>query len=208
MVAAVGGGGGVFHGPAHVVAHGYLGVLFPRVFHAQLFGEELQHFGRVAEHGAGGAGVLRLHVVVDGLAVPGVAHDGKVAHYHGSQVGRVGLAQLPGIGAGAVGVGFGGNEQAVGKRFELLFHGQADFLGHALVGLVDGGKPAGAGLRLALRPDLAGLVFFGAQRVDEVQALIGGNGGRAALRAARWAWPRTRCAPDRACCAGRSGRGR
>ena len=63
----------------------------------------------------------------------------------------------------------------------MLFHGHADFLGHPLVGLVDGGKPAGAGLRFALGPDLAGLVLFEPQRVDEVEAFIGSNGRGATL---------------------------
>ena len=105
--AAVGGGRGVFHGPTHVVAHGYLGIFLPGVIHTQLFGEEIQHFGRVTEHGASSAGVLRLHIVIDGLTVPGVIYHRKITDDYASEVRGVGLTKLPSVGTGTISISVG-----------------------------------------------------------------------------------------------------
>ena len=48
--AAEGGGGGVFHGSAHVVTYGYLGVFLPGIFHAQFFRKEVQHLKDLVQH--------------------------------------------------------------------------------------------------------------------------------------------------------------
>ena len=92
----------------------------------------------------------------------------------------MGLIHFPIVGAGAVCILFGGNQQTVGKGFELIFNGQVHFLRAAFVGFVNDGEPAGIPLGFALRPDLAGFVAFFSARVDEKQPLVGGNGSAAA----------------------------
>lgn len=66
--------------------------------------------------------------------------------------------------------------------FELAFNRQREFLGHAQARMVDGLEPAGNALRLALRPDLAGLAQLPAQGIDKVQASAGSNSLAAADR--------------------------
>ena len=90
------------------------------------------------------------------------------------------IVLFPVIGAGAVGVGGAAHEGSVAQGLVFVVDREVDLLGHALVGLIDGGEPAAVVLGFALRPDLRRLGFVFVARVDEEQPLVARDGRAAA----------------------------
>jgi len=78
---------------------------------------------------------------------------------------------FPIVGASSIGIEVAVDKLPIGQGFVSIIDSNKYFLSHSLIGLVDGRKPAGIILCLALGPDLGRLICLGRIGIYKIEAI-------------------------------------
>src|SRR5580704_11153229 len=169
--AGVGSGAGVLHAAGYKIIHHGLRIFFPRIVHAKLPAEEIDHRRSTAViEGKAVATPLR-RVVSDGDTVPTVFHFFEFTSDNGDQIGgaRDGFLPRPGFETFA-GVRHA-DELAVGDGDPRRRDGENRLGREPIVRVIVSRHVVARVFGLALRPNLAGAVRVILVRQDEIETL-------------------------------------